>query len=548
MTARLVLVVAAVTALLGLAAAPASAHAILRATTPADGEELDAAPGDVTLEFNEPVSTTAGGVRVFNSKGVRVDQGDAETPTGSLESVQVSLRPELPDGTYIVSWRALSADAHPVHGAFVFTAGEADADEAVIGQILQGASDTGWQTAATVLRFLQYTAALLAAGGGIFLLWVHDRTEDERAPLTRVVVWSAAAVLVTTLLGLAVQAALVTGLGVASAFDSEVVRDVVGSTFGISSAGLLAGSVLLLVAARRLWDNWAVTVAAFGAVVVLGSFAVTGHTATSNPRWLVVTADIAHTVAGAAWFGGLVLLLIALRRRRAVDDPVGGGRMVSRFSTLATASILLVTVAGSALGWVEVRALRALFSTGYGVTLLIKLAAVAVVFAIGAYNQRRLVPAIRRANANAWARLRTTVRLEVALLLIVLAATSVLVNLVPARDAAGLGGILSARRPIGDGYQVDITVDPNRVGSNEMHIYLFSDEGRPAKAEQITVGLSMPADDIGPIEREPTPTGPGHWTLTNAELAIAGRWIVTIDAAISEFDQATVDIPIDVAG
>jgi copper transport protein len=545
---RLLLAALATSVLLVALAGPASAHAILRATNPADGEVLDEVPDTVSLEFNEPVSTSAGGVRVFNAQGARVDAGDAETPTDSLESVEVSLRPDLPDGTYIVSWRALSADAHPVHGAFVFTAGEATADDAVISQILRGSSDSGWQTAATVLRFLQYAAALIAAGGVFFLVWVHDRAATERAPLTRVVFWATVVVVATILAGFVVQAALVTGLGVASALDATAVSDVAASTFGVSSAVLLLGSVLLLAAARRLWDDWAVVVASVGAVVMLGAFALTGHTATSQPRWLVMTADVTHTLAAATWFGGLVLLLVSLRRRRAIDDPVGGGMMVSRFSSLAGIAVAVVSLAGFALGWVEVRALRALWSTGYGVTLLVKLGAVAAVLAIGAYNNRSLVPAIRKAGEQAWGKLRSTVQLEVAGLIAVVAVTAVLVNLVPARDAAGLGGILSVRRPIGDGYQVDITVDPNRVGRNEMHIYLFSDTGRPADAEEITVGLSMPADDIGPIEREPTPTGPGHWTLTAAELPIAGRWIVTIDAAVSDFDQATVDIPIDVGG
>ena len=545
---RLLLVVAAVGVLLGAAAIPASAHAILRATTPTDGEELNEVPDVVSLEFNEPVSTSAGGVRVFNAGGVRVDAGDAETPTDSLESVEVSLKPDLPGGTYIVSWRALSADAHPVHGAFVYTVGEADADEAVIGQILQGSSDTGWQTAATVLRFLQYLAALLAAGGVFFLIYVHDRSDHDGAVLTRTVAWAAVAVLVITVISYAVQAALVTGLGFASSVDPLILGDVAGSSFGISSFGLALGALLLLAGTLRLWDAWAVITGAFGAVIVLGSFALTGHTATSTPRWLVMTADIAHTLAGATWFGGLVLLALALRRRRAIDDPVGGGALVSRFSTMATTSIVVVSLAGTALGWVEVRAARALLSTGYGVTLLVKLALVAAVLAVGAYNHRKLVPAIRNAGDAAWQRLRSTVRLEVAGLVLVVAVTGVLVNLVPARDAAGLGGILSVRRPVGDTHQVDITVDPNRVGPNEMHIYLFTNEGRPAKAEEITVGLTMPADDIGPIEREPTPTGPGHWTLTAAELPIAGRWIVTINATVTEFDEATVDIPIDVGG
>lgn len=206
----------------------------------------------------------------------------------------------------------------------------------------------------------------------------------------------------------------------------------------------------------------------------------------------------------------------------------------------------MLSIAGTALGWAEVRALRALTSTAYGVTLITKLILVLLVLGVAAYNQRKLVPAVQQAGVDARHRLRSTVRLEVLGIVIVIAVTGVLANLIPARDAAGITGPLSERRPLGEEHFVDITVDPNRVGLNEIHIYVFSNDGRAADADEISVGLSLPAEDIGPIEREPTPTGPGQWTLSQAELPIAGRWIVTIDVAVSRFEQAQAEIPIDV--
>ena len=159
-----------------------------------------------------------------------------------------------------MSWRALSAGGHPVHGAFVFTVGEATTDDPVISQILKGSSDTGFQTAATTLRFLQYAAALLAAGGVLFLSWVHERRSDERDHLVRTVSLAAIAAILATIVGFGVQAALVTGLGVGAAFDATALADVAGSTFGASSAGLLVGLVVLLVGVRGMWAGWAVAV------------------------------------------------------------------------------------------------------------------------------------------------------------------------------------------------------------------------------------------------------------------------------------------------
>lgn len=542
-TRRFLLVLTAAIVLTGAVASPAFGHALIRSTTPADGEAVDTAPDTVSLEFNEPVTMSPGGVRVFNSESARVDEADASS-TGNAASV--TLQPDLPDGTYVVSWRALSADAHPVHGAFVFTVGEGEADDALIAQILEGTSDTGMQAAAAALRFLQYAAALVAAGGIFFLIWMHDRNPQERSPLLRIVTVAALAAAAATVVGVAVQAALVTGLGVAAALDPTALGDVMASSYGVSSVALLAGLALLLVAVRRLWDDWAVIAAGAGAVISVGAFALTGHSAGSDPRWFVVTADIVHTTAAAAWFGGLVLLLAALRRRKTADDAVGGATIVSRFSRMAFWSVIVLSVAGTALGWAEVRALRALTGTAYGWTLIAKLVLVVLVLLVAAYNQRQLVPAVTAAGAQGWDRLRSTVRLEVLGLLLVIGVTSVLVNLIPARDAAGITGPLSERRPLGEEHFVDITIDPNRVGLNEIHIYVFSNDGRAADAEEISVGLSLPAEDIGPIERDPTPTGPGHWTLTQAELPIAGRWIVTIDVAVSRFEQAQAEIPIDV--
>jgi copper transport protein len=528
-------------------ALPASGHALIRATTPSDSEELDSAPTEVLLEFNEPVTANPGAVRVFDTDGERVDVGDAQVVGGT--ELRVGLQPDTPQGTYIVSWRATSADAHPVHGAFVYSVGPAgQGDETAIAEILQGDDDGTVQAVAAIARFLQYAGALLAAGGVAFLVWVHDRVPAEQRALTRLLFVAALVTIAVTVVGFGLQAMLVTGLGLRAVVSASALASVAGSSYGLGTAVLLVGLVVLVVAVRRLWDRWAVAGSLGGAGLVLGSFALSGHSANTSPGWLVVAADLAHVLAGAAWFGGLVLLLVALRRRRAADDAIGGGTMVGRFSTMAVAAVALATVAGVALSWAEVRASRALFSTAYGWTLLVKLGIVAAVVAMGAYNQRRLIPALRRAQGAPWPKLRRVVRAEVVGLCALLVVTAVLVNLVPARDAAGITGPLSVRAEAGPNHLLDITVEPNRAGRNEMHLYLFTDDGRPAKASDVLVTLSMPAKDIGPIEREPTLTGPGHWTLSGAELPLPGRWNVGFTAAVSKFNDATAQVPIDVGG
>ena len=112
----------AIVIVLGLAT-PASAHAQLESTQPDQSSVLLTSPRQVVLRFGEPVEIDFGSIRVIGSKGNRVDEGGTHHPGGDSHAVAISLPAHLPNGTYIVAWRVISADSHPVHGAFVFSVG-----------------------------------------------------------------------------------------------------------------------------------------------------------------------------------------------------------------------------------------------------------------------------------------------------------------------------------------------------------------------------------------------------------------------------------------
>ena len=104
----------------------AFAHATLVTTSPSDGSVLNAAPAGVSLHFDEHVSTPFGAVRVLDANGKRVDEGQESQPRP--DTVAVGLPRSLPNGTYVVAWSVISADTHPVHGAFTFSVGKASAN------------------------------------------------------------------------------------------------------------------------------------------------------------------------------------------------------------------------------------------------------------------------------------------------------------------------------------------------------------------------------------------------------------------------------------
>jgi copper transport protein len=548
---RLLIAALALVALWLVPAAPAAAHAVLLETAPADGAVLDAAPAQVSARFNEGIDLPQQAFRVFDASGERVDSG---TPCLTDPSTAaVDLRDDLPDGAYIAAWRVISADGHVVSGSFVFAVGDGAAiDRSALSAFGDDDAATWAVVAAATGRWVTYTGTLLAVGGALFLLLAHDRRGGERDRLVRIVRSAALAGAAGTALGVPLQAVLTSGLGASALVDGALLLDTMASGYGASAGLRLAGLAVIFLGAARLWDTRAVALCTVGSLVALASFLLTGHTAASEPRALVLGSNLVHTTAAAIWFGGLVLLAVVLRaRRRDGQTALGVARVVARFSTLAVLSVLAVTAAGFALAWVEVRTVEGLTSTAYGWTLLAKTALVAGLVALGAYNNRRLVPAIRRGADRAWERLTRIVRLEVGGVVAVLLVTAVLVNLVPARVEAGLGVPYAAVLELDDDHRVDLVVDPARPGRNEVHLYLLDEAGRPADiAQEVEVRFSLPGAEIGGLAREPMRAGPGHYLQVGSELSIAGRWEVEVRVLVSDFDLRTVtaEVPVGTGG
>jgi copper transport protein len=130
-----------------------------------------------------------------------------------------------------------------------------------------------------------------------------------------------------------------------------------------------------------------------------------------------------------------------------------------------------------------------------------------------------------------------TVRVEALAMVVVIALTAVLVNVTPARNAAGIGTIFSKTEALGND-SVNLVVDPNRAGANSVHLYLLDSSGRPAELVQtLTLELSLPSNQLGPIRRQPFVAGPGHYQLSSSDLSIPGEWTIVVRAQVSKFEE-----------
>lgn len=540
-----VLAVALVAAVGGGAAwpsGPAAAHAELLSTTPADGSRADTSPSEVTLTFSETVSAGLGAVRVLDREGARVDDGDVEGRGGV---VGVGLDGDLPDGSYVVAWRVVSADSHPIHGSFTFGVGEGAAriDADLVASLLGDDGDGPWKVVGAATRFLAYGGGLVAIGLAVFLALAHDGG-PERDRLRTTLRIAAGVGAVGLVAELPVRAALATGLGPDSITEGGVLAQLLGDRVGIALAVALLTLLFVAVDAGRE------AVVALGGAIALGlALGLSGHTATSTPAWLGTASDAAHVAAAAVWLGGLVgCAVVAHARRR---EGTSAAAVVVRFSSLAAVALGGVAVAGGLLGWTEVRSLDALRTTAYGQLLMAKVAIVALVAALGAVNRFRLVPVLERDQARerlgprALRVLRRTLVAEVALLVVVVALTAVLVDVTPARAAVAAPYVGS--EPLGEEGRVDIDVDPTRAGPTTIHVYAYDTDGQLMRAPQgVVVRFSLPAAGVTGLERTPDATGIGHWTIEGDDLSIPGTWTVEVLIRLTVYEEATASFQVPI--
>jgi copper resistance protein C len=105
--------------LLLLVTGEATAHALLDRAEPRVGNTVATAPREVTLWFTQKLEPAFSAVTVTNAAGERVDTGKTRV---SGNQMAVSLRSGAA-GTYHVTWRVLSVDAHRTEGSFTFRVG-----------------------------------------------------------------------------------------------------------------------------------------------------------------------------------------------------------------------------------------------------------------------------------------------------------------------------------------------------------------------------------------------------------------------------------------
>ncbi|MBL7259520.1 copper resistance protein CopC [Actinoplanes sp. LDG1-01] len=522
-------------------APPAYAHAVLSAAVPQQGSVVKAAPERVVLKFSENVRIVPGRSQVIGPDGKRINEGDPEiTPEGLV----IKLRPaERPLGTYLVSYRIISADSHPVSGAYTYSVGapSENAPTAPVERV-----DPAVVTATAVTKWIGYAGLSVALGPVLILALWWPRRLSRRGPV-RLARGGLALIAVATLAGLWLQAPASSGAGPLDVSMSEL-GQVLNSDFGITLAVRLALLAIAAALVGRLRRGGGWRPAALLAVLTLAilvTWPLTGHPAAGPQAWLLIVADTAHLAAMSVWLGGLVALAVFLLRRAETREL---RLILPAWSKWAAFAVYWLVAAGAIQALIQLGTLDALFSSTYGRLILAKTGLLAIVLAV-AFVSRRLVQ--RGIAAATPARLRRAVGLELGITVLVLAASAVLVQTTTGRTVdveavaaeRSRGFVETLNSPL---YAVQFEIFPATVGEyNTIHAFAYTPEGKPLKVLEWKVSASMPAQGIEAIAA-PVATVIDNQGLGSVTFPIAGDWQLSMTLRVSEIDQATVTTTVPV--
>jgi copper transport protein len=548
---RVVLIaLAAAAASLALPAA-AWAHAALLQTTPVASRILNAPPSQVLLRYSEPVEPRFAVVSVTNAAGDKETAGAPSRSPANADTLVTPLK-KLSEGWYLVYWRVISVDGHPVRGAFTFAVGPNAGPAPQF--VIPSTSETAATPRLVTARWVAFLSLMVAIG--LFVLRIAvARPVVVRVPGTRLrsltIAFGVASLI--ALLAIPVYFLLSTAEFALRSFWSfgalfPLIRV---SAFGRGWLDLeIVFALFVAAAAVAIWldrpERRQRSIAALIALAgALGAAAacllvpgLAGHAAQTSPRGLSLAFDWFHLAAGSLWVGGLIGLVVLAASLPAARRVAALIVCVPRFSNLAFVSVLVLIGAGTGSAVKHLPTFASFWETSYGKALLVKIGLLAAALLLASVNLLRTVPRFKAVGkrpelgAPAASLLRRLVAGESLLVAGAVLGAAVLSSLPPPSKAlASVGG---AKAHVGpglvnkvvteNGYRLAVRVSPNRAAVPNSFQVAVSRGGQPVRSADVTVDFLMLDMEMGQQAYHLSETSPGTYGHAAPALVMVGHW------------------------
>ncbi len=553
--ARIALVLVAVAGALALPAA-AWAHAVLVRTTPLPSSLVNRPPPVVLLTYSEAVEPRFAVVSVTNAAGGQQIAGSPRRSTADPKTIVVPLR-RLSQGWYLVYWRVVSVDGHPVRGAFTFAVGPNPGPQPQFP--VPSTSETAATprlVAARAIVFLSVMAAI-----GLFILRIATaRPVVRRVSETRLravsVAFGIAAVI--ALIATPVYVVMATAqFALRSVFDfGNVLPLVRDSAFGRGLLDLeLTFALFVLAAALALWvdrperaqRSIAELLSSVGALLAAGATllipGLSGHAAQASPRGLSLALDWLHLAAGSIWVGGLLGLLVLWWSLPVARRVAGLMVCVPRFSNTAFVSVLALIGSGVGASLIHLPTFSSLWQTSYGQALLVKIGLLAGALLLAQVNLLRTKPRLAASRdrpelgTGAAALLRRLVSGEILLVAGAVVAAAVLSSLPPpAKALASAGGAIARVGPgsvkevlTKNGYGIEVRVAPNRAAAPNTFSVRVTKDGQPVRHASVIAGFAALDMEMGTQKYVLPELAPGLYERAAPALVMVGNWAISFE-------------------
>ena len=548
---RIVLGLAAVTTALVLPSA-ASAHAYLIKTVPAASVVLNAPPPNIQLTYDEAVEPKFAIISVTNAAGRQETTGPPSRSPANPDTLVVPLRPHLPEGWYLIYWRAISVDGHPVSGAFTYAVGPnpGPAPQFAVPNI----SATATTPQLLIARWVMFLSVMGAIGLlALRLLIARPLVQRVRGASLRPL---SVAFVIATVVGLI---AIPVYLDFSTANDSlRSVFDLAAlvplfrvTAFGRAMVDLeicfalfcIAGWIALWVDRperehRSIAELVAICGSLLAAAAVLIVPGAAGHAAQTSPRGLTLAFDWLHLATGSIWFGGLVGLLILWSGLPARRRVAGLSVVVPRFSNVALFSVLLLGATGIGEAINHMPAVNALWETGYGVAILVKTGLLGGAMLLASGNLLRSKPRLVAARGRpelggpAAGLLRVLVSGEAIVVAGAVFAAAVLSSLAPPPPAFALENSAIAKVGPGRvaetvrhaGYELQVLVSPNKAAAPDSFALRITKGGQLVRGANVTLTFNHLEMQMPQQEYQLTETQPGVYSRAAPALVMVGKW------------------------
>jgi copper transport protein len=439
-------------------------------------------------------------------------------------TVRWSMPPGLADGSYLVTWRVISGDSHPVSGAFSFGIG-------VVPDAATATQPAAVPWPVTGARLSGYLGFTLVVGvvGFTSLCWLPGR---RRARMRKLLGAGLITAVGSTILWLLLQGPYVAGEPLSRLLDRELLAATSHSSFGAWTQLRL---YLYLLLAAILWPSGALEsrltrwLAAVSIIAVAATFSGTGHAAASGMVFDRVV-DTVHVLAAGIWVGGLLALVVSATRAGAGRPTI---EAFERFSRWALASVLVLVVTGVMNSLLRLDDIEQLWRSEYGRLLAAKVLLVAGAVAAAWASRNRLLR-----TSEPWA----TVRVEAIITLAVLILTAVLASTSPP-GTAGIGkasegstfqapASTTIEMDLGEGRTALLHLDGLTTSGSELHLEVLDRSGRPLPLRTARLQATLPARQLGPLEI-PLDSDPAGWR-GSFTFPLPGVWDLTLTVESAE--------------